>query len=530
MNFLKKNKYILLLATLFLAQFLIISPIGEFPLNDDWVHAEMAQHWAETGAFRLNPYTGPLLYAQLIYAVGLIKIFGFSFTLLRFSTLALMAGLVFGLFFLLKKYTKNESLAFFGSLLVWLNPLIYSMSFTFMSDVPALAFLFTGLAAFYHGSEKNKVQWFWVGSILVVIGFFIRQTTILLLPAIGLMTLVRTEQRKMKYWAAIIIPGLVAMTIYHWLKTHNLLGEGVAYHEIEDKKELVKHAVRWSVYTALYIGLFLLPLTVSFVKKSSAWLYTIFGSFGLGLVSWMYYHKKELFPYVLNTINHQGLGPMTDTVAGTYVPMLPNWVWLLVSAASGIGLGLLVVNLWNVLKNKNFYISSSAFILVFALLFTGPILIFTGFDRYFMALVLAGALLLILENPRTKIQWASWALLGVMAFYTLSQTQFYMNWNRIRAELVYTAMNKYGAQIDTLDSGYEWTGYHDYWLAAQIPKVYRWPAGSPWWVRFLMININREQVISTSVEEGYSIIEERRIFGLNPNNTLYLLKKNDVQK
>ncbi len=530
MDWLKKNKYLVLLATLFLVQFLVISPFGEFPLNDDWVHVEMAQHWAESGSFRLNPYTGPLLYAQLVYGAGLIKVFGFSFTLLRFSTLALMAGLVFGIFFLLKKYTKNESLAFFATLVLWLNPIIYSMSFTFMSDVPALAFLFLGIAAFYHGSEKNRVAWFWVGAISTVIGFFIRQTTILLLPAMGLMTLVRAPQRKIKYWTAIIIPGLVAVAIYHWLKTHNLLGEGVTYHEIESKKELIKHAIWWTIYTALYVGLFLLPLTTSLIKKTSVWLYTIFGTFGLGLVSWMYYHKKELFPYVLNTINQQGLGPMTDTLVGKYVPLFPTWVWLLTSAAAGIGLGFLFVSLWQVIKNKSFYTSTHAFFLIFALIFTGPILIFTGFDRYFIALVLAGVLLLALENPRVKIQWASWILLGIMAFYTLSQTQFYMNWNRVRAELVQTAINKYGAQIDTLDSGYEWTGYHDYWLAAQIPKVYRWPAGSPWWIRFLMININRDQVISASAEAGYSIIEERTVFGLNPNNKLYLLKKNDVQK
>ena len=530
MDWLKKNKYLILLATLFFAQFLFISPIGEFPLNDDWVHAEMAQHWAETNSFRLNPFVGPLLYAQLIYGVGLIKIFGFSFTLLRLSTLVLTAVLVFSLFIFLKKYTKNEQLAFFGALLIWLNPLVYAMSFTFMSDIPALAFLFFGIIAFYIGAEKNKVAWFWAAAISTVIGFFIRQTTILLLPAAGLFTLLHAPQRKIKYFASIIIPGLIAVALYFWLQKNNLLGEGASFHEIKSKKELLKHALYWTAYSGLYIGFFLLPFTINLVKKSSIWLYGIFSGFGLVLIGWLYFHKQQLFPYVTNTINHFGLGPINETLSGVYVPLLPQWIWYITSILAGIGLGFLLASLSQILKQKQFYTSKQSLLLIFSLLFLGPILLFTGFDRYFMPLILAGVLLLALKNPYTKMQWTGWILLGIMGFYTLSQTQFYLNWNRVRAELVTVATKKYDAKPDTLDSGYEWTGYQDYWEAAKIPKVYRWPAGSPWWIRFLMININREQVISTSPELGYSIIEERTVFGLNPNNKLYLLKKNDVQK
>lgn len=527
-NWFLKNKYLTTLIILFLGQFFLISPIGEFPLNDDWVHAEMVQHWADTGSFRLNPYTGPLLYTQLLYGTALTKIFGFSFTLLRFSTLVLMAGIVFGLFYWLKTQTKNESLAFFATLVIWLNPITYEMSFTFMSDVPALAVLLFSLIAFYFGSKKENISLFWLGATCAALGFFIRQTTILILPAIGLTTLIKPSLRKIKYWTAIIIPGLIAVAVYHWLSTHNLIGEGTSYHEIKDKQELIRHAVWWGIYTALYIGLFLLPLTVSLIKKSTLWLYGILGTLGLVLPAWLYFYKKELFPYIPNTINHFGLGPFADTLSGSYVAVLPTWLWLMVSAAAGIGLGFLIATVGSMLKTKTFYVSNHAFILFFALIFTGPILIYTGFDRYFMGLILAGILLICLQNPNTKPNWASWTALIIMVIYTLSQTQFYLNWNRTRAELINLAFAQYDAKIDTLDSGYEWTGYQDYWEAAKIPKVYRWPAGSPWWIRFLMININRAQVISSTPQEGYSILEERLVSGFNPNNHLYLLKKNDA--
>ncbi len=530
MVWLKKNKFLALLVALFLAQFFFISPLGEFPLNDDWVHAEMAQHWAETGSFRLNPFTGPLLYTQLIYGAGLIKVFGFSFTLLRFSTLAITASLVFGIWYFLKNQTKNEPLAFLGALLIWLNPLVYTLSFTFMSDIPALAFLFLGIISFLQGSNKNKVIWFWFGAISTVAGFFIRQTVILLLPAAGLLTLLKPSLRKIKYFIAIIIPGLVAVVIYYWLQNNQLLGEGTGFHDIKSKKELIKHALWWTVYTSLYLGLFLLPLTVNFIKKINLKLHLFFGLFGLAFTTFLYFYKQKLFPYVPNTITPEGLGPMTDTLSGLYLPLFPHWVWLLVSGLAGLGLGFLLANLWLILKNNKFYTSPHIIIINFSLIFCGPILLFTGFDRYFIPLILTGTLLLILENPHTKPSPLAWLIILVMSFYTLSQTQFYLNWNRAKAELVTVAITKYGAEINTLDAGYEWTGYYGYWQSAQIPKVYRWPVGSPWWIRFLMINNNRQQVISSSPEKNYSIIEQRSVRGLNPNNKLYLLQRNDGQK
>lgn len=526
-NWFIAHKYLLILIFLFIGQFLLISPIGEFPLNDDWVHAEMVQHWTNTNEFRLNPYTGPTFYTQLIYARGLSELFGFSFTLLRISTLVLTACLVFGLFYFLKYVTKNNHLAFFTALLLWLNPITYQLSFTFMTDIPALAFLFFSLIAFYFGTTKTKPSLFWFGSLSAVLGFFIRQTTILILPAISLATLIQPQLRKFKYWLAILIPGSITTLLYWYLQTNHLLGEGTSYHQIADTRTLIKHVIWGSLYTGLYVGLFSLPLTISVIKKNLRAWYFWGGLAGFSISAWLYFLKNKFFPYAVNTINLFGLGPFTDTLAGTYNTLVPQWVWLLVSACAGIGFGFLVVTIIQILKTKNFLIRPSFFILLFVLIFTGPIIFYTGFDRYYVALFLATAIILTLEYPRTKPHWLGWTGLLLMAIYTVSQTHFYLNWNRVRAELTNLAFSHYHAKADTLDAGYEWTGFYDYWLAAQIPRVYRWPANSPWWIKFLMINITREQIISSTPLPGYQPAEKRLVPGLNPNNQLYLLIKND---
>lgn len=531
MNWLQKNKYLSILIGLFFIQFLYISPLGEFPINDDWVHAEMVQHWANTNEFRLNPFTGPLLYTQLIYGTALAKLFGFSFTLLRLSTLFITAGFIYSLFIFLKKVTKNESLAFLGTLTVWLNPIFYSLSFTFMSDVPAMTCLLLALIAFYFGFKKNQVSFFWLGSILTMLGFFIRQTTILLLPAIGAMTLIRASERKIKYFIAIIIPGLCAVGIYQWLSINSLIGGGIDLHEVGNMSALWQHAKWWSLYTALYLGLFTLPITLTTLKKKFTKYYITAGSLGFILVSWLYFFKQKTFPYVTNTINAYGLGPLSETLSGTFVPLFPQIIWLVVSGITGIGLGLLCVSLWEILYKRAFYTSPTAFLALFSLLFCAPLLLFTGFDRYFLPLTLATIILISLENPHQKPRWSSFFCLLLIAFYTITQTHFYLNWNRARAQLVTTAFTNHGAQSNTLDSGYEWTGYHNYWSSLPTSKQ-RGPENSPWWIKFLMTNITRDQVITASPLTGYTTVEQRHVTGLNPNNQIYLQIKNDesVQK
>jgi len=527
MAWLKKNKYLILLATLFLVQFLFISPIGEFPLNDDWVHAEMVEHWAKTNEFRLNPFTGPLFYTQLLYATALTKIFGFSFSLLRLTTLLITAGLTGGLFIFLKKHTKHESLAFLGALTIWLNPIVYELSFTFMTDIPALTCLLAAIIAFYTGFKKNQTSLFWAGSIITVLGFFIRQTNILLLPAVGLITLIRPPERKLKFWLAIIVPGLVAIGIYYWLSALQLIGGGIDLHTFNNTQELWYHAKWWSLHTTLYLALFVLPITLTTLKKKYFWHYLIAGGLGLFLTNWLHFFKQKTFPYVSNTINLFGLGPLSETLSGNFLPLFPPLVWLIVSSIAGIALGLLVISFWQIFKHREFYTSPQAFLALFCLFFAVPLVLFTGFDRYFLPLVLSVIILLIIENLEARPNWPSFSILIFLIVYGYSQTHFYLSWNRVRAELVANAFNQHQAKIHTLDSGYEWTGYHNYWSSLQLSTSKRGAENSPWWIKFLITNITREQVITATPLPGYTTVEQRQVPGLNPNNQLYLQIKND---
>ena len=78
-------KYLYLLILLFIAAEIIINPIGEFPLNDDWAYSRLVFNYVENGVITSTGWEGSLFYPQMYLGILLSGIFGFSFSMLRIS-------------------------------------------------------------------------------------------------------------------------------------------------------------------------------------------------------------------------------------------------------------------------------------------------------------------------------------------------------------------------------------------------------------------------------------------------------------
>ncbi|MEK7084699.1 MAG: hypothetical protein AAB932_05690 [Patescibacteria group bacterium] len=404
----KKNVLPIILILIFLLQFIVISPFHEFPLNDDWVHTDTIKHWADTGEFRMLPFAGPTFYVPILYGTALVKIFGFSFSLLRISTLVLTGATLMLLYFFLLKIGAKPFLAFIGALTFWWNPLTYNLSFTFMTDIPALFLLLASIYCYYTGFKKTppllgegkggvRLSTFWLfsGSLLSVIGFFTRQTNILLLVAAGIYVAVnfiknflsfrarlkaesrnlscaisspqkdsstslpwvasarlaeapakRVGMTKSMFFFSFIIPLLLGAVVYFFLASKNLLPQSAGTHIIQGEGRLLGHIKWWLWYTPMYLGLFLLPLTAGWIiKHKEIWKKYSFQCLILFLVGSafairQFFHLQ--FPYVRNMISVFGLGPMQDALAGTLIPLFPPFVWTLITALCAIGAGLLI--------------------------------------------------------------------------------------------------------------------------------------------------------------------------------------------
>ena len=88
------------LVIVFLLSVVLVNPIGDFPINDDYIYAYPVHSLIEKQSFELIGLFSPNIFTQVLWGYLVCLIGGdFSFTLLRCSTLL---AAWFGLYFFYK--------------------------------------------------------------------------------------------------------------------------------------------------------------------------------------------------------------------------------------------------------------------------------------------------------------------------------------------------------------------------------------------------------------------------------------------
>lgn len=522
----KKYRYPIILAGLFLLQFIFINPIGEFPLNDDWVHTDTIKHWIETGEFRMLPFAGPTFYMPILYGALLTKLFGFSFSLLRISTLVLAAGTLSLFYYTLRRQSVPASTSFVATLTLWFNPIFYNLSFTFMADIPAVFFLMAAIVLYLQGFAKNNTALLLLASVAAVAGAYTRQTTVLILFAALLYGITqRPWIGTKKILLAFGLPIVLGAITYTLLSFNELLPQSTGTHIIEGAGRLFGHMRWWSWYIPLYLGLFLMPISFAWLaankdewKNRKLQIFVVLALLiALGIRE--LYHLQ--LPYVINMISLYSLGPIAGVIQGNASLLFTSFVWGILTMASAASLGILAY-FFVTQKNPAPELRIVRYFIILSLI---PLLLFESFDRYLLPLVLGCLIVLSVRLKQVRIAlWAANTILIIFALYSISQTAFYLSFHSVRWNLAQDAISAYRMPLDRIDAGYEWNGWYTYWAEQTMPPKEA-QKNDPWWIRQLFTHNTLDYIISLSPKAGYIILETRTIPGFNPNNSLFLLKK-----
>ena len=114
---------------------LIARPYANMGVCDDGPYILMAQHLSSTGHIAYNGWGAPMLTWQLYLADAIIKLFGFSFTAVRSSTVLVAMALAVVLQRTFSRCGLSEANATLGTLALVLSPLYLMLSVTFMTDI-----------------------------------------------------------------------------------------------------------------------------------------------------------------------------------------------------------------------------------------------------------------------------------------------------------------------------------------------------------------------------------------------------------
>src|SRR5215218_6973209 len=124
-----------------LAMTWLASALVEVPLIDDWTYAWSVEHFLQTGELRMLEWSAHYPLAQILWGALFSRLLGFSFAVLRLSTLVLAWAGLLALYGTLRELGIRPLLASLGTLLLWCNPVFFVLSHSFMTDVPFVSLM-----------------------------------------------------------------------------------------------------------------------------------------------------------------------------------------------------------------------------------------------------------------------------------------------------------------------------------------------------------------------------------------------------
>ena len=169
----------LLCACIVAACVLLTYPVAEMGFQDDWSYVRTALDFARTGHFIYNGWATAMLGWIIPWSALFIKIFGFSFTLVRFSMLPVTMACVYLFHANLVRFGIRDRNAVLGALTLGLSPVFLPMAAGYMTDVAGLFVIVLCLylcqRAVAAHNDRAAVLWLCCAAATNVAGGTVRQ-------------------------------------------------------------------------------------------------------------------------------------------------------------------------------------------------------------------------------------------------------------------------------------------------------------------------------------------------------------------
>ncbi|HLI78174.1 MAG TPA: hypothetical protein VKV02_14605, partial [Acidobacteriaceae bacterium] len=257
----------------FLLAVALVWPVAETGVIDDWSYARTAELLAATGHIHYNGWATAMLGWPLYPAALAVRMFGFSFTAIRCTTIL---EACFALWLTHRTFTLvglPRRSATLGTLTVVFAPVFLLLSVSFMSDIPGylavILCLFCCLRALLAESSRGQLAWL-IGAALsnAVLG------TARQIAWLGVLVMVPCTLWLCRRRREVLIPGLLACLLgwtimllsLHWFSVQPYI---VPEHLVRQHigtgawDSILDFVVR----VTLDLALFSLPVVVLFLSR-----------------------------------------------------------------------------------------------------------------------------------------------------------------------------------------------------------------------------------------------------------------------
>ena len=470
--------YPAVLALLWAMAILIVNPIGDFPLNDDFSFGRTVYNLSEQNQLLFDEWLSMTLIAQVLWGGLFTKLAGFSFTALRISTLTIALFGTLAFYQTARELDVSKKLALICTLVAVFNPLFFSLSYTFMSDVPFACTVIFSILFFIKFFKKGTPIYLILATLFSLLAILIRQLGIMI-PMSFTVVWLMSQKKNWRNTLTALLPlaiSLMTLVIYQqWFAATQGIPD--TYGTFSKLFKRIGHATFFTEcikrigLLLIYLGIFLLPLHILLCKKikKQKQLIPTFLLTATGFVIMLL--RIENFPWG-NVFYNFGLGPKLLKDGYYFINVSPTLPVELIRFITGLGIAGGCILIYNLFYDPNWqkttadkYFLIRFFILSNIILYVGFLMLDVYFfDRYFIPLILLAIIFLMTFISTIKIHPFSWflatAVLATLMTFSITATHDYLSWNRARWKGLNYLTEEIKISPKKIDGGFEFNGWH----------------------------------------------------------------------
>jgi hypothetical protein len=504
------------------------APVG---ISDDWTYYLSVDNLVTHGRFDILSVSAATMVFQLFWGGLFGFIFGMSFGVLRMSTIVitLLGGLaVFGM---ARELGVRRERAALGMAVYLFNPILFAVTYSFMTDPHYLALLAMSSYFYLRGlrSGNEQTRYILYGAAIASLGVLQRPHAALI-PFAVVLFLVLTrrlwfDRAGINRFLEIVALPAGAFLFYYLVVSRGLPSQQGLF--LDDARnagfqQTALLARRVATIEAVYTGFFLLPLALAsfalvfrFLSMRSLVGWFVFLVFAAGLL-WgaiVFWGQGRRMPYVPHFFGRGG--PGSGDVRYTRPPLLGSWAWDLLTIFCIIASLIAVLAIIRAFAAGPSVERSGAYLLVTigvfqaagvvpqSLMFRNWII---SLDRYLLPMFpfLVVLFLWAVKGERFPSGLA-WVLTIAMAVFSIAGTRDALVFQDTVWGLA-SWLNYQGVPNTMIDAGYPWDAYHlwEYGVAAGITTP-QTPDGT-WWTDTYAMPTNSTYVVSGEPIKGYTTI------------------------
>jgi hypothetical protein len=508
-----ETRNLLLCVVMVAIAIILIWPFANLGYGDDAAYSHVALTLERTGHLVYNGWESAFLILHAYWGALFIRLFGFTFVCVRMSTIPFALGAVALCYKLVRHAGLKPGVAVFVTLLFGLCPLYLPVAVSFMTDVPAIFFMFASLYSFARAEESagepKSYGWMALGVATGFIGGTGRQV-VWLAPVIVLPYLAWTRREQWAFrisaeaaWVIVLL-GVKLTTSWFKHQLYTVFQPSV----FSELILIIKHpfaAVNVTARLLMMLVLLTLPAAIPLILRSSA--ETWRGPRGrkilvatlllIVFVAIAIHPSLASLPWISSTLNWQGINGDAPLPDRPIVLIRP--IRAVVAISVYVVVCFLAGEVWNVRRlarsvsrmlletsSRNFMLGSMSLVIViyFALIVVRASE-FDIFDRYLLPVVPWGATLLLLwfekDNPDAagitrRAMPAAWTLLAILALYGIASTQDFWALAKARVKAA-RKLEAAGVPRTAIDAGFEYNAWTELMNSGHLNS--RWVRNPP---------------------------------------------------